>query len=177
MNPLMIMAAIGGAALGLSMLMRKTNAAVQWVTRYWAGLEQLPADYRPTPDTVHADLSDGATPTFNPNGSVTLRDVVGAQFYAPVDCVVVTMNPIPGRAGQIMGLSHLTQQGESSILVGLMPLVGLGQIVLKGRPLGSADTAAVTFTVKAATIPANAARNVELGSWFAVNNVSTGPRV
>lgn len=176
MNPLMIMAAIGVGAVGLSMLFRKTNAAVQWVQAYWAGRVALPADYRPTPDAVHADLSDGAAATFNANGSITLRDLVGAQFYAPVDCVVVAMNPIPGRASQMIGLSHLTQQGESSIFVGLMPLVGLGEIVLKGRPVGSSDTGEVTFTVKAATIPAGAARNVNPGEFLAVNNVSTGPR-
>jgi hypothetical protein len=175
MNPLMIMAAIGVGVVGLSMLMRKTNAAVQWVQEYWAGRATLPADFHPTPEQGFAQIVNDGTVSVGANNIAQVRCLIGAQVSAADDGVVVSMNPIPGRLGQIMGLSHLSRRGESSLYVGVMPTVGLGQIVRKGLPLGDTDIDRLSFAVCSAAIPSMSAPKLNLAQWCAIYNVSITP--
>jgi hypothetical protein len=149
---------------------------VQWVTRYWQGLETLPEGFRRTPANVHTTILENAA-------SIQLRDdgvaqatcLQGTQVYAADDGVIVVMDPIPGRLGQTIGLAHFSRRQESSLYVGVMPDVGLGQIVHKGGTIGSTDISSFAFSVIQRPIPTSNGSRVGLGWWFGAYNVSMAP--
>lgn len=176
MNPLMIMAAIGVGAIGVTMLLKKSNAATRWVQRFWQGLEEWPEGFRRTPESVATTiLENSASSQILSSGTVEVRCLGGTQVYAADDGVIVSMNPIPGSLAQTIGLAHLSRREESSLYVGVMPDVGIGQLVLRGGTIGSTETQTFFFSVRQRLIPIGTAPTIGLRWWFEHYNVRLSP--
>ena len=176
MNPIMIMAVIGVGALGLTMLARKTNAAVQWINSFWARRVQLPPEYAATPPTVPTLVAEEASGVRFDRSRVYFDVTPGTVFYAADGGVVTVMNPMPGAAGaHIMGVSSVGQDLLSFEYVGLIPDAGLGNVLRRGDILGHAAGTQVVFSVRQSRVPCTNCALASPARWLRNLNVQPAP--
>ncbi|MCK9355606.1 MAG: hypothetical protein M0R22_00425 [Dehalococcoidia bacterium] len=160
MNPFAVVLLIGAGVVGLTMLARKSNAAADWVRRYWNHFVQLPTGFRLSGWHAHILVTAGGErdPDYDVQDGEIFFDIpISAEIHAPSDALVTRIwnaGNEPNDASTGIYLSHLDERGSSSFTIlqgGSGPrggwLVGIGQFVHAGEVIGNTYVAEVAFSV------------------------------
>ena len=153
MNAVLWMILIVGGSVGVTMLLRKSNAVATWLADYWAGRQRLPEDFELHGDGCVFLVDYGQVPPRQMPGMLRIITAPEAEVFAVRDSVVSFVGTIPS-LGRAVGLSSLFTDNESVMYIGLSPMVGLGQIVYGDFVIGSMlDQSELIFQVYGARIP------------------------
>ncbi|MCK9355607.1 MAG: hypothetical protein M0R22_00430 [Dehalococcoidia bacterium] len=177
MNPLAVFVLVVGSAVAVGALARKRNPVVQWLTDFWAGRVQPPAEFvRRMTDGCTWLVEGGELAPVNGDG-LDVHPNPGSDIRAVTDCVVSWVGTIPGR-GPALGLSSLHQSDESFLYVGIDYMVGLGGFVAGDQVIGQArqgtygsNETLFTFAVQntMAADPNSGARPINARAWLREN--------
>jgi len=137
MNPLAVIVLVVGGAVAVGALARKRNPVLQWLTDFWAGRVQPPAEFVRRMTDGCTWLVEGGELAAGGIEGLDIHPNPAADIRAATDCVVSWVGTVAGR-GPTIGLSSLHVSDESFLYVNIDYTVGLGEFVAGDQVIGQA---------------------------------------